>query len=139
MLASITLGGRARSRWSGALAHHFARRLVVAQAEEPGVAQAPSGGPLAEPELCDELRHDPVDAPLADRPRVRERGRVPSQRTQLLAERSERLIVKAGPDLARVSQLVAVVVAEQQCPEVGPRAPAAPCSRRLPVPGPART
>src|SRR4051794_1277853 len=64
--------GRARRRRSG-LADDLARRLVVAQAEEARVAQAPGAGPLREADLRDELGLDPRDPAFLDRGGVGER------------------------------------------------------------------
>ena len=52
-------GATPPARCSADLAHDVARRLVLAQADELRVAQAPVRGPLAEADLCDELRLDP--------------------------------------------------------------------------------
>ena len=54
-LAPLLASGRA-------LPHHLGRVLVAAQALEPRVAQLPGGGPLAEPDLPDQLGLDPVHA-----------------------------------------------------------------------------
>src|SRR3954447_3938756 len=101
------------------LAHDLARWLVVAQPEEPGVPQPAGGRPLAEAELGHEFGAHPLRGRLADAGGVGERRRVLAQRAQALAERAQRLLVEAGADLAGVAQAVAVVVAEQQRPEVG--------------------
>ena len=99
------------------------RGLVVAQAEEARVAQTAVAGPLGEPDLGDELRLDPGHAALADRCRVRERRRpVRASSRSSLAEVAQRVVVEPGPDLARVPQAAVVVVAEQQRPELDPRA-----------------
>src|SRR4051794_41978181 len=73
-------GGRNSSR--SALAHDGARGLVVAQAEEARMAQAPGAGPLGEADLGDELGLDPGHVALADRAGVGERRVVAAPRAR---------------------------------------------------------
>src|SRR3954447_24980773 len=120
MRPSDTPGRRGQTGGS-ALAHDRLRGLVVAQAEEARVAQAPGAGPLGEADLGDELRLDPGHVALADRAGVGERRVVPAQRAQPGAEVAQGVAVEAGADLAGVAQRAVVVVAEQERAELGPR------------------
>src|SRR5262245_8100142 len=105
----------------GLIAPDLARRLVEAQAEERGMAQAAVGRPLHERDL----RHDLGlhTGPRARAPLLRpEWRRVPDERGEPLGELAQRRAGEAGPDLARVAEAVAVEVADEQRAEVGARA-----------------
>src|SRR5215470_7467431 len=88
------------------------------------MAQLPVGRPLAEAHLADEAGLGPVH-PACRRPRrvaAIERRPVALQAGQRRVEGVQGPLAEAGADLARVHELpVAVVVAEQQRAEAGPR------------------
>ena len=104
--------------WGGfgrRLAGDLARRLVLAQAAEGGVAQDAVGGPGAELDLGDELGLDPDDAAR------RVGGQLLGEGRGLAAERREprhqvarHLAAEAGADPAGVHELAVLVVAEHQ-------------------------
>src|SRR5215204_1096751 len=79
----------ARSTGSGLLARDLAGRLVEAQAEEGGMAQAAVGGPLHERDLRHELGLDPRRGARDALLRL-ERGRVAHERSQPLGEITQR-------------------------------------------------
>src|SRR3954468_6471279 len=107
------------------LAHHLARRLVVAQPEEARVSQASVARPLGEADLRHELWLHPRDAALADR--VLERCRRPPQRREPVRDVAQRGLVEAGAHLAGVAQLAVGVVTDEERAEIGPR----PARRRV--------
>src|SRR4051794_9983257 len=121
-MAVRSLPDRALDGALSALPDHLARVLVVAQAEEARMAQAPRARPLGERDLGDELGLHPRDPALADRRGVGERRVVAGERAHPRAQVAQGLAVEAGADLAGVAQRAAVVVAEQQRAELGARA-----------------
>src|SRR4029453_6682523 len=88
-------------------AHDLPGRLVLAQPEVARVAQTSVARPLREAHLGDERRLDPRRVPLAAL--VGERRIGPSQRREPPGEARELGAAEAGPDLAGVAQLAAVV------------------------------
>ena len=78
-------------------------------------------GPLAEADLGDELRPDPVHTPLPHRRALLERRAVLLQRAQPVPQAAQGLGIEPRADLPGVDQLaVRVVVAEQQRAESDP-------------------
>src|ERR1700722_1531738 len=78
------------------LPDHVGRALVPAQSLEPGVAQLPGRGPLAEADLADQPRLDPVHPGLARAAPV-ERAAVLLQLGQLVGQPVQGLLVGPGP------------------------------------------
>ena len=103
-------------RTNGRLRHldpHLASGLVLAQAEEHGVADPAVGRPFRERHLGHELRRHPVHAAHARR--IGERRALPLERVELRAERLQRRAVEAGSDLSAIAQrALRIVRAEQQ-------------------------
>src|SRR4051812_22305976 len=114
--------GRTRRSARG-LADDVLGRLVVAQAEEARLAQAPGAGPLLEGDLGDESRLRPVGARHARLDRVGERAGRALERAQPGDEVVERRAAEARPDLAGIAERpVGVVDADEQGAEAGARA-----------------
>src|ERR1700694_5567128 len=93
-------------------ADHLRRRPVPSPPLERGRAQLARPGPLDELELPDQLGLDEVRLFGRLAPVERARLELPGcqQRLQLV----EHLVSKAGADLARIHELILVVVADQQ-------------------------
>ena len=94
---------------------HLARLLVDPQPAPARLAQDPVGGPLGERDLADQPGfHPPGAASLLGRNICPERALFTPQRPQLPHQVGEHVLGKAGADMSGVSQLVAVVDADQQ-------------------------
>src|SRR5580700_8034652 len=78
--------------------------------------------PLDEADLYDQLRTYPVRAQARQPLRLREGRCRQLDRVESRAEIEEQLRVEAGADLSREDEVVAVVVADEQCTETGARA-----------------
>src|SRR5262245_41861532 len=106
------------SAMSASLADDIARRLVETQPEEGRVAQAAVAGPFHERDLGDELGLDPRGG-LGDALLGLERRGLADQRGEAAGEVVQRRAREARPDLARVAQLVALEVTDEQGAEIG--------------------
>src|SRR5205807_6806908 len=107
--------GWSRSPWL--LPDDVARPLVLAQAQKAGMAQSAVTRPLAETDLRDQAGLDPRDV-ARGRSVARNRGIRPAQGRQPPCQLVERRAVEAGADAARVAEVAAVVVPEQQRAEL---------------------
>src|SRR5206468_6404125 len=99
------------------LAPQFLGRLVLAQALVRGSAQPAVVRPFGELHLADELRLDPHDVALAHLGHLRdlfERRTRSLQRPELVEQLLDLLAVEAGADVARVDELAAAVIAEDE-------------------------
>src|SRR5262249_35728515 len=88
--------------------------LVPPQALIPRMAQLARGGPLAEPDLADEIRLDPVH-PRLWQPAARERGGLAPEARERPLQAGQRRLGEPGADLAGAGQLaLGDVVAEEE-------------------------
>src|SRR5688572_28732442 len=101
-------------RPSTLLAHHFARRFVGADSEQPRVAKLAVHGPLDEPALHDDLGLDPVRAHARESYGFGERRRFHLEAVPLLPEVEQHARVAAGADLTGEDEVVTLVVADEQ-------------------------
>ena len=99
------------------LSRHFARLLVVANAEEDWLTQPTVGGPLVELHFDDNLRAHPVCL-LVRAHRCRERRGFPSEATQPPRHGRETLTSEAAARVADVHEVIAVEMAEEEGAEV---------------------
>src|SRR2546426_323203 len=106
-----------QSRSASLFSYHFACRLVVAHAEESGVAELVVPGPLDEAYLHDDLRTHPVGAHAWQADGFGERRRLCFDVIELGAEVEQEFGIKTGADLSGKDKVVAIVVANQQSAE----------------------
>src|SRR5918999_2655296 len=87
--------------------------LVVAEAQEPGVAQQPCRGPFGEADFSHELWRYPLDIARGGQSRG-ERRSLPVKRHEPAVKQVEGSAIVTGAHLARVAQRLVVVVAHEQ-------------------------
>src|SRR5439155_14563075 len=104
---------------SSALPHDLLRSLILPQAQEPGMAEFVSTGPLGEADLSDELWFQPMHA-AARQPVAGERARRPLQLRKLTAQPLQRFSIEPRSDLAGIHEPSPAVKAHQQRREADP-------------------
>src|SRR5207249_1615999 len=99
---------------------HLPGALVLAQAQEPRMAELSVPGPLGEPDLSHQPGFHPVHTGPG-KPSGREGRTVALQGTEPSGQAIERPVVEPGPHLPGVDEIVAAVVADQEGAEAPPR------------------
>src|SRR5262249_10525234 len=112
---------RAPARRDRNVARALLRTLGVKQSEESGLPDTTIARPLGKTNLAHEPGLDPV-LPAPGRTSSRKRRRGARQRTELLDDERERLVVEAGAHLRDVDELAVLVESEVERAEMSTRA-----------------